>query len=71
MYLPSSTLVINISGELTDGCRIGVYTPWQDGAERIFTSGGGSKYIDKDYFFPDISGNKIELSSGGNELILR
>ena len=71
VYLPSSTLVINISGELTDGCSIGVYTPWQDGAERVITSGGGSKYIDKDYFFPDISGDKIELSSDGNELILR
>ena len=72
VYLPPSTqLVINISGELTDGCRIGVYTPWQDGAERVITSGGGSKYIDKDYFFPDISGDKIELSSDGNELILR
>ena len=75
VYLPPSTqLVINISGELTDGCRIGVYTPW-DGAERVITSGGGSKYIDKDYFFPDISGDisgdKIELSSDGNELILR
>ena len=69
VYLPQS-LVINISGELTDGCRIGVYTPWQDGAERVITSGGGSKYIDKDYFFPDISGDKIELSSDGNELIL-
>lgn len=73
VYLPPSTqyqsLVINISGELTDGCRIGVYTPWQDGAERVITSGGGSKY--KDYFFPDISGDKIELSSDGNELILR
>ena len=68
VYLPSS-LVINISGELTDGCRIGVYTPWRDGAEQVITSGGGSKY--KDYFFPDISGDKIELSSGGNELILR
>ena len=68
VYLPQS-LVINISGELTDGCRIGVYTPWQDGAERVITSGGGSKY--KDYFFPDISGDKIELSSDGNELILR
>ena len=79
VYLPPSTqyqsLVINISGELTDGCRIGVYTPWQDGAERVITSGGGSKYIDKDYFFPDIStpygGDKIELSSDGKELILR
>ena len=79
VYLPPSTqyqsLVINISGELTDGCSIGVYTPWQDGAERVITSGGGSKYIDKDYFFPDIStpygGDKIELSSDGNELILR
>lgn len=75
VYLPPSTqyqsLVINISGELTDECRIGVYTPWQEGAERVITSGGGSKYIDKDYFFPDISGYKIELSSDGNELILR
>ncbi len=79
VYLPPSTqyqsLVINISGELTDGCRIGVYTPWQDGAERVITSGGGSKYIDKDYFFPDLStpysGDKIGLSSDGNELILR
>ena len=71
VYLPPSTQYLNISGELTDGCRIGVYTPWQDGAERVITSGGGSKYIYKDYFFPDISGDKIELSSDGNELILR